>query len=94
MIEVTVAAATQIRLMARAAGVEGVPGVRIMRAVGRGSDSFELIVEDRRQDNDVVVESRGIRFYLDADAAALVQQARLVLEDREFVLRQLKNQVD
>jgi len=94
MIEVTVGAATQIRTMARAAGVEGIPGVRVLRAPGRGADSYELIVEDRRQDGDVVCESRGIRFYADADSAAAIRLTRLILEDGQFVLRQRKPDTD
>jgi Fe-S cluster assembly iron-binding protein IscA len=88
VIEATLAAATQLRVLVRSAGVQGVPCVRIRKATARGSDDFELVVEDRRGQGDEVYESRGIRFYMDTDTVHQLRKVMLDLQGREFVLTQ------
>ncbi|HVL80240.1 MAG TPA: hypothetical protein VM840_01445 [Actinomycetota bacterium] len=83
--EATLAAATQLRVLVRSSGVEGVPGVRVRRAQARGPDDLELVVEDRREPGDEVLESRGIRFYMDAATAAELRNTTLDLSGRAFV---------
>lgn len=86
MLEVTFAAAARVRVAARAAGVDGVPGVRFRRAAERG-EGLELVVEDRREPGDEVFEARGIRFYLDGETASKIDGGTLDLEGVELVVR-------
>lgn len=87
MLEVTFAAAARVRVAARAAGVDGVPGVRFRWAPEHGGAGFELVVEDRREPGDEVFEARGIRFYLDGETASKIDGGTLDLEGVELVVR-------
>lgn len=87
MIDATLAAATQLRVRVRAAGVEGVPGVRVRSAATRGAEHFELVVEDRRLLGDEVYESRGLRFYFDPETASKLKDATLDLAGQDFVFK-------
>jgi Fe-S cluster assembly iron-binding protein IscA len=89
MMDVTAAAATKLWQAIRAAGVLGMPRLRIRPAPARGADAFELIVEDSREPGDEVREYRGIRFYLDAGTASTLGRVELDLEEGEFVFRRL-----
>lgn len=68
-------------------GVVGVPGVRVRTAEGRGAGVFQLVVEDRPEPGDEVRESRGIRFFLDAQTASALAGAVLDLEGLDLVFR-------
>jgi Fe-S cluster assembly iron-binding protein IscA len=82
LIEITLAAASQLRGLVRTAGVVGLPGVRLLLRGG----AAELVIEDRRGADDVVNEARGIRFYLDAGAVSELSGRTLDLEGTSFVL--------
>lgn len=91
MIEATVAAAMQLRVLVRAEGVTGVPGVRILQGPpGRGPNAYELVVEDHREAGDEVYESRGIRFYVEREVASRVGPVRVDLEGQDFVIRRIR----
>lgn len=88
MIEITYAAAMQLRAMLRSAGVVGVPAVRV-----RGADRhargalFEIVIEDRAEAGDRVGEGRGIRFYLDDPTSSALGGSVLDVDGNEFVFR-------
>lgn len=99
MVELTLAAAMQLRTMLRAVGVVGLPGVRIRPGLAgedspvgapagpRPADRVEIVIEDRAEAGDRVGESRGIRLYLDPVVASVVGDAVLDLDGTDFVLR-------
>ena len=78
----------QLRGLTRAAGVVGMPGVRIKRESVTRPDHFELLIEDRAMPGDEINEARGIRFYVDDMAAGIIGDVTLEVENDEFVLRQ------
>lgn len=91
MIEATVAAAMQLRVLVRSEGVTSAPGVRIRPGPpSRGPDAVELVTEDRREPGDEVYESRGIRFYLGREVSERLGRAILHLDGDEFVLRPIR----
>lgn len=91
MIETTVAAAMQLRVLVRSEGVTGTPGVRILPAPpSRGPDVFELVTEDQRQSGDEVYESRGIRFYVGPEVARRLDRLEIHLDGDDFVLRPIR----
>lgn len=91
MIEATVAAAMQLRVLVRAEGITGVPGVRIAQGPpGRGPNAYELVAEDQRESGDEVYESRGIRFFVGREVASRIGRVRLELEGQDFVIRRVR----
>lgn len=82
MIDITIDAALQLRAMLRAAGVVGMPAVRIKAE----AESCDILFEDRGMPGDEINESRGIRFYVDDATAASMGDVTLDLEGREFVV--------
>lgn len=91
MIEATVAAAMQLRVLVRSEGVTGSPGVRILAGPpSRGTDTFELVTEDQREPGDEVYESRGIRFYVGREVAQRLEGMEIHLDGDDFVLRPIR----
>jgi Fe-S cluster assembly iron-binding protein IscA len=87
--QVTFVAAARVRVAARAAGVDGTPGVRVRAAPSQGTDVFELVIEDRREPGDEVFETRGVRFYVDPQTAIAIERTTLdTADDRGLVFRQ------
>lgn len=90
MVDVTLAAAVQLRSMVRAAGVAGLPGVRIrIGPHDRPADDFELLIEDRAVPGDEINEARGIRFYVDTPTGEAIGRVTVDLEGTDFVLRSM-----
>lgn len=90
MVDVTAAAAARLWQAVRAAGVLGMPRIRVRPASERGPDDFELVSEDRREAGDEVREIRGIRFYLAPDVARALGRVELDLTDDQFVFRRVR----
>ena len=90
MKDVSAAAAARVWQAVRAAGILGMPRVRIVPAPQRGPDAVELVVEDQREPGDEVAEFRGIRFYLGTQTAEAIGAAELHLDHGELVFKQVR----
>lgn len=88
-VEITADAAVRLQSMARAAGIVGMPGVRLWAAKAAGPDTVELIIEDRREPGDEVFVSRGIRFYVSGETATDIGDVVVDLRGADFVIRQV-----
>lgn len=88
MVDVSLAASMRLRGLVRAAGVIGMPAIRVRSGAAQGRpDDVEMVIEDRGMPGDEINESRGLRFYMDDRTVSSLGDVVLDLEGDDFVVR-------